>query len=52
MRDSKLHIEGYNMYRADRSSSKRGRGVSMYIHESLVSVLYTQLDNNGFEDSE
>ena len=51
MRDSEFHIEGFNMYRADRSSSKRGGGVLMYIHESLVSVPYAQLDSNGFEDS-
>ena len=51
MLDSELHIEGFNMYQADRNSSKCGGGVLMYIHKSLVSVLYTQLDINGFEAS-
>ena len=47
MRDSKFHIEGFNMYRADRSSSNHGGGVLMYVHESLVLVPYAQLDSNG-----
>ena len=51
MFDNEFHIEGFNMYRADRSSSKRGGGVSMYIDESLVSVPYIQLCSNGLEDS-
>ena len=51
MRDSEFYIEGFNMYRTDRSSSKRGGGVLMYIRESLVSVPYAQLDSNGFENS-
>ena len=51
MRDSEFYIEGFNMYRADRSSSKCSGGVLMYIHESFVSEPYAQLDSNGFEDS-
>ena len=51
MHDSDFYNEGFNMYQADRSSSKRGGGVLMYIYEGLVSVPYTQLDSNGFEDS-
>ena len=43
MHDSEFHIEGFNMYRAGRSSSNRGEGVLMYIHESHVfSVPYAQ----------
>ena len=49
--DSEFHIEGFGMCRADRSSSKRGGGVLMYIHESLVSVTYAQLDSNGSKES-
>ena len=51
MRYSEFDIEGFNMYRADKSSSKRSGGVLIYIHKILVSIPYPQLGSMGCGDS-
>ena len=38
MSDSKLHLKGYNLFRADKKSNTGG-GVLLYLHESLSATL-------------
>ena len=51
MSDGELQIDEFNMHRKDRKNTVRGGGVIMYVHESLVSVLITDVTVENFEES-
>ena len=48
--DSELHLEGFNLFRNDRSSGMGG-GVMLYVHSSLQAIPCDSLSESGFENS-
>ena len=53
IKDSELHIEGYTMYRHDRTNdtATKGGGALMYVKDSLKSQMLPSLTNSGLQDS-
>ena len=53
VQDNELGIEGYTLYRGDHSDGKGGlgRGVGMYVHDSLNHSACPTLDNGTFDCS-
>ena len=44
--DAQLTISDYNIYRADRSSTKKNGGVMLYIHNSIIVNNFSSFNDN------
>ena len=50
LRDSELYLDGYDMYREDKKPGK-GRGILLYVKDTLKSARFNKLASVGFEQS-
>ena len=48
--DAELAVEGYNMFRVDRTSCKGG-GLLIYVNDKLKSSVCTDMMNTEFKES-